>query len=110
MDYLYESQDFPDSSVGKESTCNAQDPRLQVAPYLGQEDELEKGQATLLQYYWASLVVQLVKNLPAMQETWVPSLGWEDLPEKGKAAHSSILAQRISWTEQPMKSQRVRHN
>ena len=41
---------------------------------------------------WASLVAQLVKNLPAMQETWVQSLDWEDLLEKGKATHSSILA------------------
>ena len=41
---------------------------------------------------WASLVAQLVKNLPAMREIWVPSLGWKDLLEKGKATHSSILA------------------
>ena len=47
---------------------------------------------------WASLVVQLVKNLPAMQETWVWSLGWEDPLEKRKATHSSILAWRIPWT------------
>ena len=46
----------------------------------------------------ASLVVQLVKNPPAIQETWVPSLGWGDLLEKGKAAHSSILVWRIPWT------------
>ena len=45
-----------------------------------------------LQYSSASLVAQMVKNLPAMRETWVPSLGWEDPPEKGKATHSSILA------------------
>ena len=45
-----------------------------------------------LQYYWASLVAQLVKNPPAMQETWVQSLGWEDPLEKGKATHSNILA------------------
>jgi len=44
-----------------------------------------------LQYSWASLVAQLVKNLPAMWETWVQSLGWEDPLEKGKATHSSIL-------------------
>ena len=43
-------------------------------------------------------VTQLVNNLPAMRETWVQSLGWEDLLEKGKAAHSSILAWRIPWT------------
>ena len=46
----------------------------------------------------ASLMAQLVKNLPAMRETWVPSLGWEDALEKGKATHSSILAWRIPWT------------
>jgi len=45
-----------------------------------------------LQYSWASLVAQLVKNSPAMRETWVQSLGWEDPLEKGKATHSSILA------------------
>ena len=49
----------------------------------------------------ASLVSQLVKNLPAMQETWVWPLGWEDPLEKGKATHSSILAWRIAWTEEP---------
>ena len=48
--------------------------------------------------YQASLVAQLVKNPPAMQETWVQSLGWEDPLEKGKATHSSILAWRIPWT------------
>ena len=47
---------------------------------------------------WISLVVQMVKNLPAIQETWVQSLGWEDPLEKGKATHSSILASRIPWT------------
>ena len=47
---------------------------------------------------WASLVAQLVKNLPAMQETWIPSLDWEDPLEKGTATHSSILAWRIPWT------------
>ena len=49
----------------------------------------------------ASLVAQTVKNLPAMQEMWVRSLGWEDPLEKGMAIHSSILAQRILWTEEP---------
>ena len=47
---------------------------------------------------WASLAVWLVKNLPAMQETWVLSLGWEDPVEKGQATHSTILAWRIPWT------------
>ena len=46
-------------------------------------------------YGWASLVAQMVKNPPAVQKTWVWSLGWEDLPEEGMAAHSSILAWRI---------------
>ena len=43
----------------------------------------------------------MVKNLPAMQETWVQSVGWEDTLEKGMATHSSILAWRIPWTEEP---------
>ena len=50
------------------------------------------------QYSWTSLVAQLVKNPLAMWETWVRSLGWEDLLEKGKATHPSILAWRIPWT------------
>ena len=60
-------------------------------------------------------VAQSVKNLPAVQETWVRSLGWEDPLEKEMATHSSILAWKISWTEEPgglqsMGSQRVGHN
>ena len=47
----------------------------------------------------SSLGAQIVKNLPAVQETWTHSLGWEDPLEKGMATHSSILAWRISWTE-----------
>ena len=58
----------------------------------------------------ASLVAQLVKNLPAMRETWVQSLGWEDPLEQGMATHSSILAWRTPWTVQSMGLQRVRHN
>ena len=50
-----------------------------------------------LQYSWAPLVAQLAKNLPAVWETWVPSLGWEDPLEKRKATHSGILAWRIPW-------------
>ena len=57
-----------------------------------------------------SLVAQLVKNLPAMQETWVQSLGWEDLLEKGMAIHSSFLAWRIPGTVLSMGSQRVGHD
>ena len=51
-----------------------------------------------LTFLRASLVAQLVKNLPALQETWVQSLGWEDPLKKGKVTHSSILAWRIPWT------------
>ena len=69
----------------------------------------------LLQYSWASLVAQMVKNLPAMQKTWVQSLGWEDPPEEDMATHSSILAWRIpmdsgAWWATVLGSQRVRHN
>ena len=55
----------------------------------------------------ASLVAQLIKNPPAMWETWVQSLGWEDPLEKRKATHSGILAWRIPWTIQSMGSQRI---
>ena len=85
---------FPNSSVGKESTCNAEDPGL----IPGSERFAGEGIGYPLQYSWASLVAQLVKNLPAMRETWVRSLGWEDPLEKGKTTHSSILAWRIPWT------------
>ena len=63
-----------------------------------------------LQYAWSFLVAQLVKNPPSMQETPVRSLGWKDALEKGRAAHSSILAWRIAWTVQSMRLQKVRHN
>ena len=60
---------------------------------------------TVCEYYyqncWASLVGQTVKNLCAMQETWVQSLGWEDPLEKGMVTHSSILAWKSPWTEEP---------
>ena len=52
-------------------------------------------------FAWASLVTQTVKNLPAMQESWVQFLGQEDPLEKGMATHSSFLAWRIPWTEEP---------
>ena len=85
---------FPDSSVDKESTCNIGDPSL--IPGLGRS--AEEGIGYPLQYSWASLMAQLVKNLPVMQETWVRSVGWEDPLEKGKATHSRIQAWRIPWT------------
>ena len=84
---------FPDSLVGKESTCNAGDPGS--LPRLGRS--AGEGIDYPLQYSWASFVAQLVKNLPAMWETWVQSLGWEDPLEKEKATYSSILAWRIPW-------------
>ena len=86
---------FPDSSVGKESTCSAGDPACLI-PGLGRSAGERIGYP--LQYSWASLVAQLVKNLPAMWETRVQSLGWEDPLEKGKATYSSILAWRIPGT------------
>ena len=79
---------FPDSSVGKESACNAGDPGLIYG--LGRAAGEWIGYP--LQYSWASLVAQMVKNLPTMREIWVRSLGWEDLLEEGMATHSSILA------------------
>ncbi|CAI9149854.1 unnamed protein product [Rangifer tarandus platyrhynchus] len=82
---------FPESSVGKESACNAGD--LGLIPGSGRS--AGKGIGYRLQYSWASLVAQLVKNPPAMRETWVRSLGWEDPQEKGRATHSTILACRI---------------
>ena len=85
---------FHDSLVGKESACKAGDPSS--IPGLGRS--AGEGMTYPLQCSWASLVVQLVQNLPMVQETWVQSLGWEDPVEKGKAAHSSILAWRIPRT------------
>ena len=93
--HVYIIMGFPDSSVGKESaSCNAGDP----GSIPGSGRSAGEGTSYPLQCSWASLGAQLVKNLPAMQETWVRSLGWEDSLEKGKATHSNILAWRISWT------------
>ena len=72
---------FPHSSVGKESACNAGDP----SSIPGSGRSAGEGRGYPLQYSWASLVAHLVKNLPAMWETWVLSLSWEDPLEKGKA-------------------------
>ena len=79
---------FPGSSAGKESTRNVGDPGW--IPGLGRSPG--EGRSYPLQYSWASLVAQLVKDPPAMTETWVLYLGWEDPLEKRKATHSSILA------------------
>ena len=82
-----EAISFPDSSVGKESACNAG--ILGLIPGWGRSPG--EGIGYPLQYSWTSLVAQLLKNPPAMQETWVRSLGWEDPLETGMATHSSIL-------------------
>ena len=89
-----ERKGFPDSSVGKESACSAGDP----GSISGLGKSAGEGIGYPFQYSWASFVAQLVKNPPAMRETWVQSLGWEDPLERGKATHSSILAWRIPRT------------
>ena len=91
---LWVNGGFPDNSVGKESACNAGDPGL--TPGSGSSSEEVINYPFL--YFWASLVAQLVENLPAMWETWVRSLGWEDPLEKGRSTHSSVLTWRIPWT------------
>ena len=84
-------QGFPGGLAGKEATCNARDPSL--TPGSGRSPG--EGIGYTLQYSWASLVAQLVKNLLAMQLQWILSLGWEDPLEVEMATHSSILAWRI---------------
>ena len=86
MCMLIYMQGFPDSSVGEESAGNARDP----GPIPGLGRSAREGIGYPLQYSRASLGAQLVKNMPAMRETWVPSLGWEDPLEKGKATHCSV--------------------
>ena len=82
---------FPGSSFGKESTCNAGDPGS--IPGLGRSPG--EGIGYPIQYSGASLVAQVVKNLPTVRETWVRSQGWEDPLKEGMATLSSILAWRI---------------
>ena len=92
MLYLFSCLLIPDSTdaliVGKESACNAGDP----GSIPGSGRSAEEGIGYPLQDSWVSLVAQLINNPPAIRETWVSSLGWEDPLEKGKATHSSILA------------------
>ena len=126
-------------AVGKESTCNAGDLGLILGlgrspeegkgyplQFSGLENSMDctvhgvaKSQTRLSNFHFygfgASLLAQMVKNLPAMRETQVWSLGQEDPLENGMATHSSILAWRISWTEEPGRlqsvgSQRVQHD
>ena len=89
--FLNDLWGFLGSSAGKESACNAGDPGS--IPGLGSSPG--EGIDYALQYSWASLVAQTVKNLPAMWETCFQSLGWEDPLEEGMTTHSSILACRI---------------
>ena len=106
--------DFAGSSAGKESACNAGDPGL--IPGLGRFTGDEIGYP--LQYSWASLAAQMVKNLPAVWETWVWSLHWGDPLEDGMSTHSSIIAWRIpkdrgAWRAIVYgfaKSQAIKHN
>ena len=72
-----------------------------LVQFLGMGSSPGEGIGYPLHFSWASLVGQMVKNLPAVWETWVQSLGWKDPLEKGTAIYSSILAWRIPWTEEP---------
>ena len=83
---------FPGSSAGKQSACNAGDP----GSILGAGKSTEEGIGYPFQYSWASLVAQLVKNPPAMWETWVRLLGWEDFLEKRKSLPTPVFW-RIPW-------------
>ena len=106
----HKSQGFPGSSAGKESACNEGDPSLIPgsgrSPVRGHDNPLQyscwkksNGERSLAGYS-PSLLAQKVKNLPAVQETHVQSLGWKDSLEKEMATHSSILAWRIPWTKE----------
>ena len=102
---LSNDRGFPHSSVVKESACKAGDPSL--IPGLGRS--AGEGIGYPLQYCWASLVAQLVKNPPAMWETWVQSLGWEDPLEKGKLPTPVFWAGEFHGLYNPW-GLRVRHD
>ena len=97
---------FPGSSAGKESTCTSGDPSL--IPGLGKSPG--EGIGYPLQYSWATIWWLRKRNLPAMQEIWIRSLGWEDPLEEGMATHSSNLAWETSWTEEPWSVSRFSHS
>ena len=102
---------FSDSSVCKESSWNAGDAGFIPKSEISAQERIDYP----LQYSWGSPVASLVKNLPEMWQTWVWSLGWDDLLEKEMATRANTLAWRIPWTEEPgrlqsMGSQRVRYN
>ena len=91
---MTEQLGYTGTSAGKESTCSAED----AGSIPGSGRSAGEGIGYPLQYTWASLVVQLIMNLPVTQETWARSLGWEDPLEEGTTTHFSILAWRIPWT------------
>ena len=102
---------FPDSSFGKESACNAGDPGSIPGPGRSPGE----GLGCPLQYSWTSLVAQMLKNPPAMRETKVQSLSWNDPLEEDMATHLVFLPGESPCTEVPgglqsMGSQRVRHD
>ena len=102
---------FSGGSDGKKSACNAGD--LGSVPGLGRSPG--EGIGYPLQYLWTSLVAQMVKNLPAMKETWIQSLGWEDPMEEGMPSHPLFLPGESPWIEEPgglqsTGSQRVGHD
>ena len=88
---------FPGNSAGKESACSVGDP----GSIPGSGRSIGEGISYELQYPWVSLVAQMVNNLPAVWETWVRSLGWEDALEESMATLPSSLAWRIPWVEGP---------
>ena len=96
-------QGFPRSSAGKESACKAGDP----GSILGSGRSPGEGKGYQLQYSWASLVAQMVKDPSAMRETWVPSLDGEDPLEASMATHSNILAWRIHGQRSPWGSKEL---
>jgi len=106
-----QSLGFPSSSAGKESACNVADPGL--IPGSGKSPGERMGYP--LQYSWASLVAQMVKKPPAVWETWVRSLGWEDRRRRAWQPTPVFLPGESPWTEEPgrlqsMGLQRIRHH
>ena len=111
MDSYSQIWGFPGSWAGEKSTCNTGDP----GSILGLGESPVEGMGYPLQYSRASLVAQMVKNPPGMQETCIRPLVWEGPLEKGMATYFSTLAWRIPWTEEPgglqsMGSRWVRYN
>ena len=102
---------FPYSSAGEEPSCNAGDPSL--IPGMGRSPG--EGIGYPLQYTWASLVAQMVKNLPALSKTWALSLGWKIPWRRSWQLTPVFLPGEFPWTEEPggfqsMESQRVGHD